>query len=394
MATAIHHGCMLTFGVRNVVCNIMKYDILLKGGTVIDPAQGLNAQRDIAIAEGVIAAIDKEIPKTVAKKTISTKNQYVTPGLIDIHTHVYYGVTTWGIKADDICPISGTTTFVDAGSASWATFPGFREFIVQPAKTRILNYIHISGIGLVYGPVGEMHDLAYADPDRVADTLKSNQDITVGVKVRQGKMQVGDNGVEPLKLAIKAAEQADTHVMCHIGAGIPLPDVLDLMRPGDVITHCFQGNGDNIIDEKGRIIPEAWQAQEDGVIFDVGHGAGSFKYEVAQRAMEQGFISDVISTDLHTGNINGPVYDLPTTLSKLMHLGLTLEQVIEKSTFNAAKTIKRENQLGNLILGTTADIAVLELHDGKFEFYDAYNTKFIGTQKINPVLTIREGKIL
>ena len=372
----------------------MNYDILLKGGTVVDPAQNLNAHRDVAIADGAIAAIDTDIPKDAAKQTISAKNQYVTPGLIDIHTHVYYGVTTWGIKADNVCPISGTTTFVDAGSASWATFPGFREFIVEPAQTHILNYVHISGIGLVYGPVGEMHDLAYADPDLVADTLKSNRDITVGVKVRQGKMQVGNNGVEPLKLAIQAAEQANMPVMCHIGEGVPLPDVLELMRPGDVITHCFQGNGDNIIDEKGKIIPEAWQAQQNGVIFDVGHGAGSFRYEVAQRAMEQGFISDVISTDLHTGNINGPVYDLPTTLSKLMHLGLTLEEVIEKSTINAAKTIKRENQLGHLKIGTTADVAVLEVLDGEFEFSDAHNTKFIGSQKINAILTIREGKIL
>lgn len=372
----------------------MKYDILLKGGTAIDPAQGLNAIRDVAIADGVIAAIDSDIPDTSAKQIISVKDKYVTPGLIDIHTHVYYGVTTWGIKADNICPSSGTTTIVDAGSASWATFPGFREFIAEPAQTNILNYIHISGIGLVYGPVGEMHDLAYADPDRVADTLIANRDITVGVKVRQGKSQVGDNGVEPLKLAIKAAEQAGTPIMCHIGAGVPLQDVLELMRPGDVITHCFQGNGDNIIDDKGKILPEAWQAQEDGVIFDVGHGAGSFHYEVAQRAMEQGFISDVISTDLHTGNINGPVYDLPTTLSKLMHLGLPFEAVIEKATVNAAKAINREKQIGNLRIGTTADVAVLELLDGEFEFYDAHDTKFIGSQKINTTLTIRRGEIL
>lgn len=372
----------------------MKYDMLLKGGTVIDSAQGLNTLRDVAITDGVITAIDHDIPKTAAKQTISVKNQYVTPGLIDIHTHVYYGVTTWGIKADNVCPTAGTTTIVDAGSASWATFPGFSEFIAKPAQTNILSYIHISGIGLVYGPVGEMHDLAYADPDRVADTLKANRDITVGVKVRQGKMQVGDNGVEPLKLAIQAAEQAGTPVMCHIGEGVSLPDVLELMRPGDVITHCFQGNGDNIVDEKGNVIPEAWQAQQDGVIFDVGHGAGSFRYEIAQRAMEQGFISDVISTDLHTGNINGPVYDLPTTLSKLMHLGLSFEEVIEKATFSAAKAIKRENQLGNLKIGTKADVAVFELLDGEFEFHDAHGTKFIGTQKINAVSTIREGNVL
>lgn len=371
----------------------MKYDILLKGGTVIDAAQGLHAVRDVAIAGGVIAAIESDIPKTEATHTVFVTDKYVTPGLIDIHAHVYYGVTTWGIKADAVCPTAGTTTIVDAGSPSWATFPGFREFIAKPAQTEILTYIHISGIGLVYGPVGEMHDMAYADPGRVAETLQQDRDITIGVKVRQGKMQVGDNGVEPLKLAIQAAEQAGTSVMCHIGAGVPLPDILQLMRPGDVITHCFQGNGDNIVDEKGRVIPEAWKARENGIIFDVGHGAGSFRYEIAQRAMEQGFISDVISTDLHTGNINGPVYDLPTTLSKLMHLGLSLEEVVEKATFSAAKAIQREEQLGNLKIGTVADVAVFELLEGEFEFSDSHGTKFSGDKKLKAALTIREGKL-
>lgn len=371
----------------------MKYDILLKGGTVIDPAQRLNTRRDVAIANGRIAAIEPDIPTQHATQTLLLTDKYVTPGLVDIHTHVYHGVTTWGIRADTICPTTGTTTVVDAGSPSWASFPGFREFIAEPAKTHILTFIHISGIGLIYGPVGEMHEMAYADPGRVAATLQANPDMTVGVKVRQGRMQVGDNGVEPLKLAIQAAERAGTPVMCHIGAGVPLPDILRLLRPGDIITHCFQGNGDNIVDEKGRVIPEAWKAREDGVLFDVGHGGGSFRYEVAQRAMEQGFISDIISTDLHTGNINGPVYDLPTVLSKLMHLGLSLESVIEKATFNAAKSIHRETELGHLRIGSVADVAVFEVLTGEFEFFDAHDTPFIGNQKLNPVFTIREGKL-
>ncbi|MYC75943.1 amidohydrolase/deacetylase family metallohydrolase [Candidatus Poribacteria bacterium] len=371
----------------------MNYDILLKGGTVIDAAQNLNAMRDVAIAGGTIAAIAQDIPEGAATQTINVKDKFVTPGLVDIHTHVYYGVTTWGIRADGVCLTAGTTTVVDAGSPSWVTFPGFREFIAEPAQTHILTYIHISGIGLVYGPVGEMHDMAYANPGRVAETLQAHPDMTVGVKVRQGKMQVGDNGVEPLKLAIEAAERAETPVMCHIGAGVPLPDILRLLRPGDVITHCFQGNGDNIVDEKGRVIPEAWKARADGIIFDVGHGAGSFHYEIAQRAMEQGFISDVISTDLHTGNINGPVYDLPTVLSKMMHLGLSLADVIEKATFSAAKAIQREEQLGHLKVGTVADVAVFEVLDGEFEFFDTHGTKFIGNKKLKAALTIREGKI-
>ena len=371
----------------------MKYDILLKGGTVIDPAQQLHDQRDVGIAEGKIAAIEHDIPANQAKQTVFVTGKYVTPGLVDIHAHVYAGVTTWGIKADPVCTTTGVTTIVDAGSSSWATFPGFREYIAQPARTRILTYIHISGIGLVYGPVGEMHELEYADPGEVAETLMRNPDITIGVKVRQGVEQVGDNGVEPLKLAIKAAALAGVPVMCHIGAGVPLPDVLKLMRPGDVITHCFQGRGDSIIDDKGRVIPEAWSARDDGVIFDVGHGMGSFCYEVAQRAMEQGFISDVISTDLHTGNINGPVYDLPTTLSKFLHLGLSLEEVLEKSTIAAAKTIRREAELGHLKIGTVADVAVFDCISGEFEFCDTHGTVFVGDQKLQPYLTIRDGEL-
>jgi dihydroorotase len=371
----------------------MKYDILLKGGTVIDPTQKLHDRRDVAVIDGKIAAIEDDISAREATQTVFVEDKYVTPGLVDIHAHVYAGVTTWGVKADPVCTTTGVTTIVDAGSPSWATFPGFREYIAQPAQTDILTYIHISGIGLVYGPVGEMSELEYANPEKVADTLMQNRDITVGVKVRQGKFQVGDNGVEPLKLAIKAAELADTSVMVHIGTGVPLPDVLKLMRPGDVVTHCFQGNGDCIVDDKGRVIPEAWAAREDGIIFDVGHGGGSFNYEVAQRAVEQGFISDVISTDLHTGNINGPVYDLPTTLSKLMHLGLPLADVIEKATFSAAKAIQREDQLGNLKVGTVADVAVFDVLEGQFEYFDSHRTKFIGDKKLKTELTIRAGKI-
>jgi dihydroorotase len=371
----------------------MKYDILLKGGTVIDPTQKLHDRRDVAVIDGKIAAIEDDISAREATQTVFVEEKYVTPGLVDIHAHVYAGVTTWGVKADPVCTTTGVTTIVDAGSPSWATFPGFREYIAQPAQTDILTYIHISGIGLVYGPVGEMHELEYAHPEKVADTLMENRDITVGVKVRQGKSQVGDNGVEPLKLAIKAAELADTSVMVHIGTGVPLPDVLKLMRPGDVVTHCFQGNGDCIVDDKGRVIPDAWAAREDGIIFDVGHGGGSFNYEVAQRAMEQGFISDVISTDLHSGNINGPVYDLPTTLSKFLNLGLSLEEVIEKSTIAAAKAIGREAELGHLKIGTVADIAVFDVIEGEFELFDTHGTMAIANQKLQVDLTIRGGKL-
>ena len=376
---------------NKVTC--MRYDILLTGGTVIDPLGSLNDQFDVAIVDGQIVDVAKNIDPQKAARTIAVPGKYVVPGLVDIHAHVYVGVTTWGIAADPACQTTGVTTIVDAGSSGWATFPGFSDYIVGPAQTRILCYLHISGIGLVYGPVGEMLDLRYADPGRVADTIIENRDLIVGVKVRQGGAQVGDNGVEPLKLAIEAAERADVPIMCHIGAGVRLPEILKLMRPGDVITHCFQGVGDSILDEKGRVIPDAWAARQDGVIFDVGHGAGSFRYEVAQQAMQQGFISDVISTDLHIGNINGPVYDLPTTLSKFLHLGLSLEAVIEKATIQPAKAIQRDDEIGHLTIGSPANIAVLDLLDGEFEFFDAHRKKFVGHQKLEALFTIRQQTI-
>lgn len=371
----------------------MRYDILLTGGTVIDPLGGLNDQFDVAIVDGQIVDVAKNIDPQKATRTIAVPGKYVVPGLVDIHAHVYVGVTTWGIAADPACQTTGVTTIVDAGSSGWATFPGFSDYIAGPAQTRILCYLHISGIGLVYGPVGEMLDLRYADPGRVADTIIENRDLIVGVKVRQGGAQVGDNGVEPLKLAIEAAERADVPIMCHIGAGVRLPEILKLMRPGDVITHCFQGVGDSILDEKGRVIPDAWAARQDGVIFDVGHGAGSFRYEVAQQAMQQGFISDVISTDLHIGNINGPVYDLPTTLSKFLHLGLSLEAVIENATIQPAKAIQRDDEIGHLKIGSPANITVLDLLDGEFEFFDAHRKKFVGHQKLEALFTIRQQTI-
>ncbi|HIA64779.1 TPA: amidohydrolase/deacetylase family metallohydrolase [Candidatus Poribacteria bacterium] len=371
----------------------MEYDILLKDGTVIAPSEGLNDQVDVAIANGQVAAVSKNIDPQKAERTISVSGKYVVPGLVDIHAHVYVGVTTWGVAADPACQTTGVTTIVDAGSSGWATFSGFRNYIVQPTQTRILCYLHISGIGLVYGPVGEMLDLRYADPGKVADTIIKNRDLIVGVKVRQGGAQVGDNGVEPLKLAIEAAERAGVPVMCHIGAGVSLPEILKLMRPRDVITHCFQGRGDSILDEKGRVIPDAWAARQDGVIFDVGHGGGSFSYDVAKQAMEQGFISDVISTDLHTGNINGPVYNLPTTLSKFLHLGLSLEEVIEKATIQPAKAIQRDDEIGRLKIGSPADITVLDLLDGEFEFFDTHRKMFVGNQKLEAIFTINQQTI-
>ena len=371
----------------------MRYDVLLKGGIVLDPASQLNDQRDLGIREGKIVAIESDIRPEEAALTVPITGKYVTAGLVDIHTHIYAGVSTFGVRPDPVCRRTGVTTVVDAGSASWTSFPGFRQYVVEPAITRILAFVHISGIGMIDETVGEMRNLEYAKPEKVAQTVIENQDIAVGIKVRQGKFEVGNNGVEPLRAAIEAAERAKVPVMCHIQAGIPLPEVLKLLRPGDIVTHSFQGCGDSIIDEKGQVLPEVWAARDRGVLFDVGHGKFSFKYEVARRAMDQGFIPDVISTDLHTGNISGPVHDLPTTLSKFLHLGLSLDEVIEKSTIAPARAIRRGDELGHLKIGSVADLAVWDLVEGEFEFCDAHGTKYIGKERLQAYSTIRQGKL-
>lgn len=372
----------------------MPYDLVLRNGTVIDPAQQLHRKLDVGISAGKIAALQEDIPLPEGKQVLDVTGKYVCPGLIDIHTHIYPGVTTWGIEADPTCLAHGVTTAVDAGSASWVTFPGFRELSINRSQTRVLCFIHISGIGLVYGPVGEMTDIAYAAPEETAEVVQENRDVALGVKVRQGGAQVGNNGVEPLRKAVQAAERAGVPVMVHMGAGVPLPAVLALLRPGDIVTHCFQGRGDTIVDEKGKLLPEVVEARKRGIIFDVGHGAGSLKFDTVRAAFEEHFYPDVISSDLHTLCIRGPVFDLPTTMSKFLHFGLSLDDVIAKTTIVPARAIGREKETGSLQVGMPADVAVFELQEGEFSFMDTHGATIQGRQKLVCAAVVRQGKLL
>lgn len=367
------------------------YDLVLQHGTVIDPSQSLHAVRDVAIADGCIAAIGEGL---TGREALDLTGHYVVPGLVDIHTHVYAGVTTWGIRADPACLRSGVTTIVDAGSPSWVTLPGFRWYIAEPAQVRIYSFVHISGIGLTYGPCGESTDLEYLDVDRCAQAVIENPDLTTGVKVRQGGFQVGSHGVEPLRRAVAAAEQAKTRVMVHIGAGVPLLSVLELLRPGDIVTHCFQGRGDCITDADGQVQDFVRAARARGIVMDVGHGLGSFNWEVAERALDQGFLPDVISTDLHSGNLYGPVHDLPTTMSKFLHLGLSLDQVVGLATINAARAVGRDDHVGTLAIGRSADVAVLALDDGEFALTDTHQTVRRAQRKLRATHTIRNGAVI
>jgi dihydroorotase len=367
------------------------FDLLIAGGTVVDPSQGLSGAADVGIRDGRVAAVGPGLEEA-ARERIDARGCVVTPGLIDLHAHVYAGATSWGLKPDPVCLATGVTTIVDAGSASWSSLAGFRWYIAEPAATRVLCYLHISGIGLIYAPVGEMLNLAFADPESVGQHAAENPDLVIGIKIRQGTFQVGEHGTKPLKLAIEAAEVARLPVMCHIAEGPPLSEVLALLRPGDVVTHCFQGRGEPVVSPRGDLLPAARDARERGVVMDVGHGGGSFRWEVGEAALDRGYLPDVISTDLHTYNRYGPVYDLPTTLSKFLHLGLTLEQVIERATLAPARAIRRPD-LGTLRPGAPADVALFTLESGEFPFQDSHGGTRVGDRRLTPRLTVRAGRV-
>jgi dihydroorotase len=368
----------------------MEYDLVLRGARVLDPAQHIDGLSDVAVTGGRIVGLAENIAGS-GRREIHLTGKLLTPGWIDIHAHLYPGSTTWGIRADAHYLSTGVTTAVDAGSAGWANLQGYLDFVVAPARTRFLSFVHVCGIGLTYGPLPELADMRYADAERTAFVIEHFAEHCVGVKVRQGEGQVADNGVEPLRLAVQAAEWAEVPVMVHIGRGVPLPDVLSLMRPRDIVTHCYQGTGDGILDRDASILAEVQQARKDGILFDVGHGGGSFDYGVATGALARGFVSDVISTDLHAHSWDVPVESLPHTASKLLNLGVPIESIVRQCTANAAFAIGREDELGTLRVGSVADIAVFDIEEGTFQYSDVRGRVEEGNQQIRAQLCVRAG---
>jgi dihydroorotase len=375
-----------------------RYDLLLKGGRVIDPSQDLSAARDVGILGHAIARVAADIPEADAAHVLDVRGSIVTPGLIDVHVHVYDGVAPLGIPPDPNCIAKGVTTVIDAGSAGAHTFPGFRKYIIDVAQTRVRALLNISVVGQsTLSPDnlhGELLELKYANPSLAVRTIERNRDVILGVKVRLSRNIAGENDLKALRLAREAADAVKLPVMVHIGeTHTPLEGLLPVLRAGDVITHCFHGREGGILDEKGRVRPVVLAAVDRGVHLDVGHGAGSFAFEVAERAVKQGLLPGTISSDLHQFNIHGPVFDLATTLSKFLHLGLTLEQVIARATTHPAKTFGFAGGLGTLREGAEADVAVFSLREGDFPLVDAMGHRRIGHRKLVPVATIKSGRL-
>ena len=375
-----------------------RYDLLLKGGRVIDVSQDLSAVRDIAILGHTIARVAVDIPAADAGHVLDVSGSVVTPGLIDVHVHVYDGVAPLGIPADPNCVAKGVTTVVDAGSAGAHTFPGFRKYVVDVSQTRVRALLNISVVGQsTLSPDnlhGELLDLKYANAGLAIRTIERHRDVILGVKVRLSRNIAGENDLKALHLARDAADAVKLPMMAHIGdTHTPLKDLLPVLRAGDVITHCFHGREGGILDKKGRVLREVLETVGRGVHLDVGHGAGSFAFEVAERAFEQGLLPGTISSDLHQFNIHGPVFDLATTLSKFLHLGLTLEQVIARVTTHPAKVFGFAGGLGTLREGAEADVSVFSLREGDFSFTDAMGHHRIGHRKLSPAATIKSGRL-
>ncbi len=379
-----------------------KFDLVIKGGEVIDPSQGLRGKRDIGMRHGVVEAIEADIPAARALRVLDAGGRAVLPGLIDLHSHVFPYGSAIGIPADELVPFQGTTTAVSAGDAGANNFAAFRRFIVANTRTRLYAFVHIANHGLTGFPVPELFNIDFADPVVAARAMAENADIVIGTKVRMSQNVIAKHGLEPLKRAIAACEMSGKpmKLMVHIG-GVEtaelMSQILDLMRPGDVLTHCYSG-APNMIGQftnaviDGKLLPAALAAKRRGVMFDVGHGGGSFDYTVAEAAIAQGAGPDVISSDIHvfSGNSPGMPY-LTWVMSKFMNMGFSLEQVVTMATANPAKVINRLPKLGTLQLGAPADATLVEVIEGPVEFVDTRNNKRSGRVHIKPTHVVAGG---
>ncbi|MFL5100158.1 MAG: amidohydrolase family protein [Xanthobacteraceae bacterium] len=379
-----------------------KFERVIKGGDVLDPSQSLRGKRDIGIRYGLVEAVEAEIPAERALRVLDAAGKLVTPGLVDLHCHVYPYGSALGIPADELVPHQCTTTCVSAGDAGANNFAAFRRHIVAQTRTRLYAFVHIANVGLTPFPVAELYNIDFAQVDVCARAVGENADMVLGVKVRMSENVIAKHGTEPLKRAIMACEKAGTgaKVMCHIG-GVEtvelMSQVLDLLRPGDILTHAYSGAPNlagaftNIVQD-GRLLPAALAAKRRGVIFDVGHGGGSFDYTMAEPAIAQGCPPDTISSDIHvfSGNTPGMPY-LTWVMSKFMGLGFSLEQVVAMATVNPAKIINRLPKLGTLQVGAPGDVAIMELVEAPVSFVDTRNNRREGRAALKPVQTVTAG---
>lgn len=375
-----------------------QYDLLVRGGRLIDPSQEVSSERDVAISNGKVAAIAEKIDPSTSRTVMDARGMIVTPGLVDVHVHVYDGVAPLGIPADPNCIAKGVTTVLDAGSAGAHTFPGLRKYVIRMVDTRVYALLNISLIGQstlsTDNPHGELLDLRFVNARLAIRTIEENRDVILGLKIRLTGNITGPNDLKALAIAREAADAVKLPIMVHIGGShSPVPQIAGMLKAGDVITHSFRGGPGGIVDDRFRVLPEVRKAMERGVLLDVGHGAGSFSFETAEKLLAQEIAPGTISSDVHQFNVNGPVLDLATTLSKFLSLKMPMEEVIRRATANPAKAFAFPAGTGSLKLGTTADLSVFQLRDGRFEYTDSLGAKRTGDRKLFPIATVKGGRI-
>ena len=389
-------------GARAAIGPTDKFDLVIKGGDVLDPSQSLKAKRDIGIRWGTIEAVEAEIPAERSLNTIDASGKLVLPGLVDLHCHVYPYGSAIGIPADELVQFQGTTTVVSAGDAGVNNLAALRRYIVAQSRARIYAFVHIANNGLSAFPVAELYNIDNAQVDACAMALAENPDFLIGVMVRMSENIIFQHGDEPLKRGIQACEKCGwpARMMVHIGGVATselMTDILNLLRPGDVLTHCYTGAPNisgaftNIVQD-GKLLPAALAAKQRGVVFDVAHGGGSFDFTVAEVAIPAGCTPDTISSDIHVVSGNSPgVPFLPNVMSKFLARGFSLEQVVSMATSAPAKIINRAPKIGTLQLGAPGDVAIMDLVEGPVTFVDTRNNKRDGKLLLKPVQTVING---
>ena len=363
------------------------FDIIVAGGHVIDPASGRDAVGDVGIEGGRVTQVADRLSTAEAGRVIDATGKYVTPGLIDMHVHVYGGAQV-GVQPEAVGLAKGVTTLIDGGSAGATTFAGFREYIIRPARTRVLALLNTSSPGMTVP--NELSDLRYVDPEAAVRTIEENRDVIVGIKVRMLAGIPGGGDVEVMRLTREAADAVGLPIMVHIGGQTsPLPVILEHLRPGDIVTHALRRQG-SVLGPGGDVYPAVREAIERGIYLDIGHGRGNLDFDTAEAVLAQGIQPHTISSDVHRGNVAGPVFGLPTTLSKFLQMGMTMSEVVRASTSAPAEIFNLP--YGSLAEGATADLSVLELAEGSYEFVDSGGKRRAATRRLVPYVTLLGGR--
>lgn len=376
------------------------FDLLIRNGRVIDPAQNVDAVRDVAVRGGRIAAMLEPGSTTEALRTLDAAGRLVVPGLIDFHVHVFPGVSHFGMDADPTCLSRGVTTVVDFGTAGSLIFEGFRRYVIDKVQTRVFALLHIAGQGLLSSRpmpagLGELHDLRYCNVEHVEQMVERHRDVICGIKIRltDNLAEEGRHEAEGLRLAREAADRVGLPLVIHTpNSSLPIGEILSQMRAGDVLTHCYHGHRCGLVDEQMRVLPVVREALRRGVLLDVGHGMSAFDFRVARSLIDQGVVAEFLSSDLHHYNLERPVCDQVTTLDKFLHLGLPLPEVIRRTTETPARFLGRPDELGTLKPGAAADITVLELQEGEFPLTDSMGQTEIGRWHLEPTHVFRDGR--